>query len=266
MAKTIISKTLKFADPMSGKSLAFSMIPADKLLPGEYQRNLSKGLVNKLLASTAVGFVIPLVVTPAGEGRYEVLDGQHRLATISKLKEGLNVSIPCVVTPPGMFKERPLLLNMEKGDNIKDKCTKIYSVYMKAFAVTPEKEEVDLLPAASFQPHLFTLAFSYTEKGLASPSLVETVVKKFDSVIGGSISVSISERRERAEQVAQLETLVTETARENGIKDFNLKKAIISKSSMSLWGRSRSTGDDFTTSMQMLMSAIQETDWSRYGN
>lgn len=265
MDKTNPTKSLKFAEPMGGKTLEFALIPVSRLLPGEYQRDLSTGLVNKLLKSTSVGFAIPLVVTPAGDGRYEVLDGQHRLATLQKIKEGVDVSIPCVITPPSMFKEHPLLLNLEKGDNIKDKCTKVHAVYMKALTLFPEKEESDLLPATSFQPHLFTLAFSYAEKGLASPSLVETVVKKFDSTLSGALSVVVSERRERAQKVSDLEGLVDSIARQNNIRDFNLKKAIISKSSMSLWGRSRSTGDDFDTSMQMLMSAIEETDWSAYG-
>jgi len=253
---------MKYKEPVRGNVFEFKLVPINDFVGGQFQRNLSTGLVNKLVMSIDRGFVIPVVAVAKDNGEYEIIDGQHRIENLRKRSD--DCMVPTIVVPEE-FKFRPLLLNIEKGDNIKDKCDKIYNLYIWHAQNKPEIEEKELLPAAGFEPSLFTLAFSYNEFTLASPSLVETVTKKFDSVIDDTVESAIIERRNRARKVSDLANLVDEIALENGFKDFNLKRAMISKSSMVLWGRARLLDIDFYDGINSLMDQIEQTDWSGYG-
>lgn len=251
---------MRYKEPVRKQTFEFKLVPVNELIPGKFQRDLSTGLKNKLRSSVSHGFVIPVICVETPDG-LEVIDGQHRLAAL----DNPDAKVPVIIVPKE-FRERPLHLNIEKGDNIKDKCTKIYNLYIYYFQENPELEERELLPAARFEPSLFTLAFAYQEKGLKSPSLVETVIKKFDHVIDGSLMYAIDLRRFRADKVVELENLVNDIAKEYGFNDFNLKKAVISKSSMALWGRQRNLGLEFEEGMDALMEKIELSDWSGFGD
>ncbi len=122
-----------FTEPMQGLELQFQLIPVSKLKVGEFQRELSSGLVNKLLGSIFNGFLVPLLVV-AVDDYYEVIDGQHRIETCKKHRKDLSdFDLPCIVLP-SKFKFLPLIYNIEKSDNIKDQALKTYNIY-KHYAI-----------------------------------------------------------------------------------------------------------------------------------
>jgi hypothetical protein len=252
---------MKFKEPVKGVEIECKVVRLSELRLHRYQRDLSSGLVGKLVNSIGYGFVNPLIVNSKGE----VLDGQHRIEALKKLTSSEDPKVPVFVVPDS-WELLPLRLNVEKTDNVKDKCTKLHKLYLDQFIENPEMSEVELNAASGYMPCLFTLAFSYCESGLKSPSLVETCIKKFDGIIEQPLMETITIRRLRGERVQELADLVDEIAMENGFRDFNLKKAVISKSTMQLWGRARSAGMDFDDAMSELVETIEMTDWSRFGD
>ena len=259
---------MEYKDPIAKMSIRFELVPRDKLTLSPYQRDRSDSLAKKLLDSVIHGFIIPVVAVERN-GHLEVIDGQHRIAAVDKIRPDGWI-VPTLICPEKMI-NLPLLLNIEKADTLKDRCTKIYNFYIDQLEAGASTEG-PIIEASLFQPYLITLGFAYKECGLSSPSLVESVTKLLDGKLtqpGTEIPLPLEEavevRRRRASSVAQLERLVNEICQENSITDYNLKKAIISRSKEKLWGRKRSVDVSFEEGMASLTMTIMETDWSWLG-
>jgi hypothetical protein len=254
---------MQYKEPVSGTTCEFTLIPMDKLINSPYQRERSSALVRSLLKSVAYAFISPLIVVEE-EDKYIVIDGQHRIEALMGAIQDLKALIPCIVLPHA-FKTLPLLYNIEKADNVKDKCRKVYAVYMDVVnKLGTQKDEKDARDCFLGDSALITMAFAHMEKGLASPSLVESTVRKLDKGILKDITLdgAIDIRRQYGAAVAMLEQTVNEAANVFGVTDYNLKKAMISQTSSSLWGKARSIDSPFEDGIEELIAAIDERDWS----
>ena len=260
---------MDYKEPIKGHIFKFEMIRRGDLVGFPYQRPFSSALSKKLINSVSAGFITPVIAVEGPNG-YEVIDGQHRLATVDQVQYGEDVLIPTIIVPEE-FRNYPLFLNIEKSDNIKDKCQKLHRLYVDK-AQTDETES-DIMPAANYESYLFTMAFAHIESGLQSPSLVEPPIKKIDKSYltrqkeNGlfepmPVSEAIEIRRARGVMARQLEDAVQAVADENSISDFNLKRAIVSKSSQALWGMRRKIDDPFEDAISSLIDQINEMDWS----
>ena len=249
-----------FQEPVMGAECEFKLIPRDELVMSTYQRDFSSDLVGRITDSVAKGFLVPVIVVASGEN-YEVIDGQHRLLSLDRHPKP-EMLVPSIIVPP-YFKALPLMLNVEKGDNIRDKATKIHALYLDVLAEHPGESEATLVACVSHQPYLFTMAFAYKESLVDSPSLVEPIVKKLDkAALGESLEIAVAIRRHRGGLVKQLEDTIVELAKANGIRDFNLKKSMLSQTSMEIWGRARNINEDFNDAMAKVTELIAMTDWS----
>lgn len=253
----------EFTEPVLKEQLAFAMIKFTNLRPGHYQRTLSTTFAGQMTKSMINGFICPILVCEDGEGGYEVLDGQHRIYALSSLGANVETEVPCIILPP-KFKNLPLIFNVEKDDNIKDICSKLHSLYVEFVdKFGEEMQENALAGSAMGQPYYITLAFAHMEFGLESPSLVESVVKKLDrDFFHETLLDSVDARRVMAAKAKELEQVVAAIALKFRITDYNLKKSIISKSSMEIWGRARSASETYFEGMDMLIKKIEETNWS----
>ncbi len=251
-------KSLPYEEPVLGETFVFALIPREELYISPYQRDLSSTFVNKLLNSVGKGFIMPVIAVESPSG-LEVIDGQHRLAALEKTLAHEHDFIPTIILPSA-FRDYPLFYNIEKGDNIKDKATKLWMLYKDKTAEQPELTERQLAACANYEPYLFTIAFAFCEAGLKSPSLVETVVKKLDNkeiveiLETGvheplALEESMEERRLHAARAVDLEAKINEIAETYGFTDFNLKKSIISTSTQTLWGRKRKLDVSFDEGM-----------------
>ena len=238
------------------------MIPRPMLKNSRYQRDLSTSLVNRLVESVDKGFIVPLIVVESDDG-YEIVDGQHRLGAADKQVIAEGYMVPCIIVP-FEFRQLPLIYNVEKGDTIKDKATKIYRIYMDSVSAHPDDwTEQKLLPTVGSLIHLFTIAFAYRESGLKSPSLVETLVKALDqSFFSEPLTITVERRRAMGQKVKEVEEAVESVATAYGIRDFNLRKSIVSQSKQALWGRKRNIDVSFDEGMAMILEEIQSADWS----
>jgi len=244
----------RWIDPVTGKEMRLELVEARQLREGRYQRPLSSSLVGKLHVSVGHGFVIPIAAVETPEG-LEVVDGQHRLRALVDSR-GDEVMVPVVVVPKE-WHTNPLLLNIEKADNVKDKCEKVYRLYVDFLEEGPEREERECF-APAIPPHLLSLASAYKELGLQSPSLVETLIKKLDHYLSLPLEEAVEIRRGRAGKLVEIEREVLALE----IRDFNLRKAVVSQASQKLWGRKRMITVPCEEGLEAVLQVIRESDWS----
>lgn len=251
-----------FNEPVSQIGCQFALIKRSLIKNSPYQRDLSTTLVRDLAASITGGFIIPVLLVPTDGGLYELIDGQHRLNGADKNCNG-DYDVPAVIVPE-RFKERFLLFNIEKGDNIRDQATKVYNFYMDRVRATPYSNETKDATAFNYMSYIISISFAYREFNLDSPSLIESPCKKLDnkSFILEPYCDAIEIRRHRAQIIRDLELTVQEVCNDYNISDFNLKKAIVSKSSTALWERKRNVPETFDEGMEKLINKIKTSDWS----
>jgi len=252
---------MKYQEPVTGVKLEFKLIPMDKLRYAPFQREVSRTLVKSLSKSLVRGFTGILTVVKSDEEEvYNVLDGQHRLESLKTLLDG-SKEIPCIITPK-QYNFQPLIFNVEKGDNTKDLCMKIFKEYEWFATNKPEEKEGDVFNVVTLgRPYLLSLAYSYGLCNLKSPSLVESVVKKLDSFLNENILDGRETRIDRGQLLADVETKVLGICSEYNVRDFNLRKAVVSRTSMKLWGRKHSIEESFEDGISMLMEALDEGDF-----
>lgn len=263
---------LQFTDYTTQEQFTFALVPVKKLVIQDiYQRTLSNTFTNKLLNSLDFGFVVPLLVVPVENGNYAVIDGQHRLAAFRKLHNvQADTALPAIILPR-QYKNIPLMFNIEHGDSLKDKLEKVWSLYLDH--VQQASSEKDLSRAVNFEFYLISLGFAYAEKGLKTPSLVESAVKKLDNEYLGerledgtwaalSMQEALSERRRHAARIVELENAILSIADKYHVTDYNAKKSILSTSINNLWGRKRKLDVSFDDGMDSIFSMLENTDWA----
>ena len=252
---------MKFKEPISGEELEFLLLPLKQLKVSPFQREISKALVKNLSMSLTRGFIGVLTVYKDEQNGYVVLDGQHRLESVRSMLSP-DAEIPCIVVPK-KFLFQPLLYNVEKADSTKDLCQKLFREYEWFVENKPNEEEKDVFSIVTMgRPHLLSLAYGYGICGLKSPSLVDSVAKKLDSFLSAPIFEAREERVKRGNLLRELEEKVEEICGEYEVNDYNLRKAVVSRTSTKLWGRVRSLDVSFEEGMSMLMEALSEGDFS----
>lgn len=250
-----------YSEPILNSKCEFKLIPLSQLKLSQFQRDLSKPLVKALSQSLTRGFVGVVIVYKEDEEEYIVLDGQHRIEALKPLVSS-DIEIPSIVVQK-KYMFQPLLYNVEKADNTKDLCLKIFREYEWFVENQPNSIESDVFHVVTLgRPHLLSLAYAFGVCDLDSPSLVDIIAKKFDGFLKEEIFEARKIRVERGQLLTDLEIKVKGICSDYNVRDFNLRKSVISRTSMKLWGRSRTNVEDFKTGLDMLMSAIDESDFS----
>lgn len=85
-------KEVKFINPGKEKELS----TADLTSGLAYQRPVRQQVVNRLVKYWNSKFLTPVVVSYR-DGKYYVVDGQHRIAAMRKMNGGKDVIVPCLV-------------------------------------------------------------------------------------------------------------------------------------------------------------------------
>lgn len=251
-----------YNEPVNQIGLRFAMIPRSQIKLSPYQRDTAPTLLSSLAASMHEGFLVPIIVVQINDSLYECPDGQHRLESADKNCSG-DYLVPSVIVPY-YFKERFLMFNIEKADDIRAQATKVYNFYIDKTKEQPDKKESDFAISFGYMSYIISIAFAFREDAIDSPSLIESPCKKLDnkSFLNEPLASAIEIRRQRGHLVRDLNALVQSVAFNYGISDFNLKKAIISKASQKLWGGKRSIDDSFENGIRLLMGQIDSMDWS----
>jgi ParB family transcriptional regulator, chromosome partitioning protein len=207
---------LAFTDPYRGRQLAVRILPVDQLSAIEHQRNPRPAHVQNLASSMErIGFIVPVVAVEE-DGRFVVIDGQHRLQAAQSLdiKE-----LPVIVVPRDLA-QRMMNLNVEKDLNIREKAFVSLGIYRAFLEQDPEMSESDPEIVDSIErAYYVTLGLAYDKRARLPGSAFEPLLKKCDTFLEDGIEKCLSIRGDRAGAVLTANGLVkkvTDQAKEVG--------------------------------------------------
>jgi ParB family chromosome partitioning protein len=189
---------LAYKDPRKKQDVSFRVVPKANIDVVSHQRKARPAHLKALTASIdRIGFVTPLVAVER-DGRYVVIDGQHRFQAGSEL--GVR-EFPVVVVPEKTAR-RMMSLNVEQPLNIRERSFVALSIYREMLEEKPARKEddgevLDVLESA----HLVTLGLSYEGSGRLAGSAFEPLLKKCDGFLDKPLSEAYELRQARAQKV-----------------------------------------------------------------
>jgi ParB family chromosome partitioning protein len=204
--KQIISAS--FYDPYHNQQLEFKLVPIEKLEVISHQRKPSSYHIKHLINSIErIGFIVPIIVTPAKDDIYTIIDGQHRFLAAKEL--GIR-ELPVIVVPEKLA-QLMMNLNIEKELNIREKSYVALAVYREYLRSKPEMLESDPEIIDSIeQAYYITLGIGYEREEKLTGGSFESILKKCDFFLDEKLIDALSIREKRAEKVIVANRLVKE--------------------------------------------------------
>lgn len=205
---------LELKDPINKQPITITTVKKADLEVVGHQRKPRPAHLKALDTSMKrMGFITPLVAVER-DGKYVIIDGQHRFAAASEL--GVK-EFPVVIVPEKLAR-RMMSLNVEQSLNIREKATIALSIYREMLEEKPDRTEddgdvVDILESA----HVVTLGLAYEGNGRLAGSAYEPLLKNCDGFMDKPLSESYEARQARAEKV--LEAAKAVKAVEDALKE-----------------------------------------------
>jgi ParB family chromosome partitioning protein len=201
----VAEQRLDFKEPAGRRGFAFAIVPVSKLDVISHQRKASSPHVARVVDSIErVGFVAPVVAVER-DGKFVVIDGQHRLLAAQEL--GLK-QLPTVIVPEEIAR-RMLALNVEKEPNIRERSAVALSIYREMVEMEPKLHEDDTSVAdAVVAAHYVTLGFAYAAYGRLAGSSFESILKRCDGFMKEELADCLPVREARSERVVEANKLV----------------------------------------------------------
>jgi ParB family transcriptional regulator, chromosome partitioning protein len=197
-------------------------------------------------------FLDPVIVVPAGEGKYWSPNGYHRLGALKEL--GAKSVVALVVLEPEVA-HRILLLNTEKAHNLRERALEVVRL-AEALAALDDRPEREF--AVEFEEAaLVTLGLCYQQNGRFSGGAYHPVVKRCDKFLASKLPNALATRRERAEKLLALNEAVNDAVKalkERGMESPYLKAFIVARVNPLRFQR-KPTADFDETIDKMLASA-----------
>ncbi len=199
-----------YREPLGGNPLLFAALPAAKIEPTPYQRDISDAHVRKLTLALdkTRRYLDPIIVVrepKEGKASYWTPNGFHRLTAMQEL--GAKTILALVVPEPEVAYQI-LALNIEKPHNLRERALSVARMYGEILVDAEKKSEKDF--ALEFEePCLLTLGFAYQEKGRLSGGAYQSILRKLDNWLPGKLAASQEERRERTRMLLDFDDAVT---------------------------------------------------------
>lgn len=246
---------LTLKDPRKRQELRLQVVPKRDLEVISHQRKPRPAHLKALTTSIErIGFITPLV-TVERDGKYVIIDGQHRFTAAAEL--GVK-EFPIVVVPSKLARKM-MSLNIEQALNIRERTFVALSIYREMLEESPNKKEdhgevVDVLEHA----HLVTLGLAYEGSGRLAGSAFEPILKKCDGFLDQPMQEAYEVRKERAAKVLEAAKLVK--AVEDALKKKNMwhsmaRYQIISYANPTKRARKPSA---FDTTFKKLIAKLEE--------
>jgi ParB family transcriptional regulator, chromosome partitioning protein len=191
---------LQLKDPLKRQALTVTTVKKGDLEVVDHQRKPRPAHLKALTASMErVGFITPLVAVER-DGKYVVIDGQHRLTAGAEL--GVK-EFPVVVVPAELAR-RMMSLNVEQNLNIRERATIALSIYREMLEESPQLSEddgdvIDIIETA----HIVTLGLAYEKNGRLAGSAFEPILKNCDGFLDQPLTDAYETREGRAERVLE---------------------------------------------------------------
>jgi len=246
-------------DPLNRQPLTITIARKGDVEVIGHQRKPRPAHLKALTASMQrMGFVTPLVAVER-DGKYVVIDGQHRF------QAGVDLGVkefPVVVVPEKLAR-RMMSLNIEQSLNIREHSTIALSIYREMLEESPTRAEddgevVDAIETA----HLVTLGLAYEGSGRLAGSAFEALLKKCDGFIDAPLEAAYEQRQGRAEKLLEAAThvkAVEDALKAQGAWHSMARYQIISYANPTKRARKQA---DFDKTFAKFIAALEELEES----
>ena len=253
-----MAERLDFKEPAGRRAFSFAVLPIGKLDVISHQRKASAPHVARVVESiNRVGFVAPVVAVERN-GRFVIIDGQHRFLAAQEL--GLK-QLPAVLVPEELAR-RMLVLNVEKEPNIRERSAVALSIYREMVETEPKLSEDDSAVADAVQhAHYVTPGLAYAEYGRLAGSSFEPILKRCDGFMDAPLAECLPVREARAARVVEAYRLVRAVAdalKERGMWHEFVGAQIISYANPLKRARKRQEFDDVFDKMIAKLHDLEE--------
>jgi len=251
-----------FEDPVKRQPLKLAMFKIDEVHRPPFQRDISESLKKHLeMAIEKLGFLTPIVVVEK-DGKYYVVDGQHRLEAMRDLGAR---EILGIIADESLY-HHILEFNTEKPPNVKEKSKQAYRLYNDLLKEDPSLIEEELFTYFK-DPVYITFGFALEEFDSRFPaSFYESFVSKIDHFLNMPIGEAVEERRRRAEALIDLNQVVNEKYAEFGWENALMKGDIVRKAVQRAFGvRVRTIEEEFFSAVERVKEACRELTPEDFG-
>ena len=249
-----------YRDPLGGHWLVLAALPAARVVPTPYQRDLSPTHVGRLAKAIedVDRFLDPVIVVRTAKGEYWTPNGLHRSEAMRRLGAK---AVTCLVVPEADTAYRILALNTEKAHNLREKALEVIRM-AKDLALLGEHPEAE--HAVSFEdPALLTLGLCYEERPRFSGGAYHSVLKRVESFLPEPLPKALERRRDRMRTVLAIDDAVAaavESLRARGMESPYLKNFVVARVNPIRFSKSAA---EFEPTMEKMLAAAKAFDASK---
>jgi len=223
-----VADRLELKDAVRKQPVAITIAKTSEIEVIGHQRKARPAHLKALTASMErLGFLSALIAVER-DGKYVVIDGQHRFQAGTEL--GMK-EFPVIVVPEATAR-RMMSLNVEQGLNIRERATIALAIYRELLDEQPQLAEddgelVDTIETA----YLVTLGLAYEGNGRLAGSSFEAILKNCDGFVDEPLEAAYARREARAARVleaAKAIKAVEDALKESGAWHSMAKYQIIS--------------------------------------
>jgi ParB family chromosome partitioning protein len=222
-----------YRDPVGGHWLSLVSLPIEAVEPTPFQRDASKPHVEKIarVVEKVGRFLDPIILSPAGGGRYFTPNGNHRLQALRKLNARTVVGI---LVPETEVSHQILALNTEKGYNLREKALGVLKLARTLSESGPpwSGRTEESMAFELEDPALLTLGLAYEGRSRFSGGAYHPMLKRLEAFLDLPLGEGLQVRQGRARKLLAVDDAViaaAERLKERGFKSPYLKPFLVAR-------------------------------------
>ncbi len=233
-----------YRDPFAGRTLVMAMLPAEKVEPTPFQRDVSAPHEKRLMdvIDKTGRYLDPIVCVTAPGGGFWTPNGNHRLQAMRKLGAK---AITALVVPEHEVAWQILALNTEKAHNLRERAMEVIRIYRNLMEEAPAARGVAAAraPEESFafyleDPALVTLGLCYEKDGRFPGGAYHPVLRRLEVFSAEPLRDALAAREKTAALVQEVEAKVSAVVaglRERGLTSPYLRPFVVARINPLRW-------------------------------
>ena len=247
-----------YRDPLGGHWQLIASLPAEKVEPTPFQRDLSDTHVKRLfdVVGRMERFLDPIIAVRSPAGGFWTPNGNHRLAAMKSLGAR---SILAVVIPELSVAYQILAMNTEKSHNLREKSLEVIRMARSLAEMEPRREQDYALEFE--EPAFLTLGITYEQRGRFSGGAYNPVLRRVETFLDAPLPDALAVRAGRAARLLELDDKVAEAVnalRARGFTSPYLKAFVVARLNPLRFRRGATMEAD--AALAAMMSAAQKFD------
>ena len=228
----------QYKDPLGGYPLVMAVLPANKVEPTPFQRDLSDTHHKRLadVIEKTKRFLDPIIAitAPKSQGGFWTPNGRHRLEAMRRLGAK---AVTALIVPAREVAWQILALNTEKAHNLKERSLEVIRIYRGLL------EEDGKLAESGFafyleDPALVTLGVCYEKNGRFAGGAYHPVLRRVEAFSDAPIREAIKEHEHLAALTLEVEEKVAAAVaklREQGLVSPYLRSFVVARINPLRW-------------------------------